>query len=238
MKRLVSIATLSFALLPAAVVAAESHNLTRALRGVYAVSGEGSCLHSVSGFANFRASPTPGNPGLIRSRSIHAIRTFNGDGTGTVTGRAVHFGHQPNPANGVGPNSTNTGLVTPTNFGPYFTEEISANFTYTVSPDRTIRIVNGPLSHRRTEGPNANPNVVEGVWTGIRIEGHVSQDLKMIVTATPSSDQLETEYATIANAQAGVNPTDFRHCHRSRVMVRISGGDDDDRGRGQNRFPF
>lgn len=227
MKRLISITALSLALLPTVDVAAESNNLTRALRGVYAVSGEGSCLHSENGFGpDFRAIPVSGKPGLIRSHSIHAIRTFNGDGTGTVTGRAVHFGHQPSPAN-----------TSNTNFGPYFTEEISAHFTYTVSPDRTIRIVNGPLSHRRTEGPNANPNVVEGVWTGINIDGHVSQDLKMIVTATPSSNQLETEYATVANALAGVNPTDFRHCHRSRTMIRISGGGDD-RGRGHSVFPF
>lgn len=224
MKRLVSITALGLALSLPAVAGAATNDLTRALRGDYAFSGDGSCLHSANGFANFRANPAPGKPGLIRSFSVHGVRKFNGDGTGTVSGRSVEIGHNPSPAN----NTTGN-----TNFGPYFTNDFSANFTYTVASDRSIHIVNGPLTHTQVEGPNIGQT---GTWTGINIKGHVSQDFKTIVVATPGS-VLETEYASVANALSGVSPTDFRYCHRSRTLIRISGGDED-RGRGQSLFPF
>ncbi len=234
MKRLLTITTLSLALSLPAVAGAAPNDLTRALRGDYAFSGDGSCLQSANGFANFRANPAPGAPGLIRSFSVHGVRTFNGDGTGTVKGRTVEIGHQPNPANAVNPNSTNTGFVVPTNFGPFFTNDFSAKFTYTVAPDHSLHIVNGPLTHTQIQGPNIGQT---GAWTGINIDGHVSQDFKTIVVATPGS-VLETEYASEAAALNGGTPTNFRYCHRSRTLIRISDGDHEDRGRGQTRFPF
>ncbi len=225
MNRLVSITALSLALSLPAVAGAAPNDLTRALRGDYAFSGDGSCLHSENGFVNFRANPAPGKPGLIRSFSVHGVRKFNGDGTGTVKGRAVEFGHNAFPANNVTGN---------TNFGPAFTNDFSANFTYTVASDRSLHIVNGPLTHTQVEGPNIGQT---GAWTGINIKGHVSQDFKTIVVATPGS-VLETEYASEAAALNGGTPTNFRYCHRSRTLIRISDGGHEDRGRGHSLFPF
>lgn len=221
MKRLVSITTLSLALSLPAVVGAAPNDLTRALRGDYAFSGDGACLVSpLPGFnINFRTS----TGGVIRSFSVHGVRKFNGDGTGTVSGRSVLIGHNGPPANPSG-----------TNLGPYLADNFSANFTYTVASDQTIHIENGPLTHTRIEGPNVGST---NVITGIKIEGHVSQDFKTIVVATPNS-VLETEYNTLADALSGQNAVEYRHCHRSRTLIRISGGNHEDRGRGQTRFPF
>lgn len=221
MNRLVSITALSLALSLPAVAGAAPNDLTRALRGDYAFSGDGSCLASpLPGFNNnFRTS----TGGVIRSFSVHGVRKFNGDGTGTVSGRSVLIGHNGPPANPAG-----------TNVGPYLADNFSANFTYTVASDRSIHIVNGPLTSTRVEGPNVGET---DVVTGIKIEGHVSQDFKTIVVATPGS-VLETRYDTLADALNSQNPIEYRHCHRSRTLIRISDGNHEDRGRGQNRFPF
>jgi hypothetical protein len=221
MKRLVCITALCIvSLLPAFAAAAERNDLTRALRGVYAFSGEGSCLGSpLPGFnSNFRTS----TGGVIRSFSVHGIRRFNGDGTGSVSGRIVLIGHNGPPANPAG-----------TNLGPYITEDFSAQSTYTIASDHTIRIENGPLTTTRVEGPNVGDT---DVATGIKIEGHVSQDFKTIVVATPSS-VLETRYNTLADALNGQNPIEYRRCHRSRTLIRISEGHVE-RERGNSRFPF
>lgn len=221
MQRLISITALSLALSVPAVGGAATNDLNRALRGDYAFSGDGSCLASpLPGFnSNFRTAPG----GVVRSFSIHGVRRFNGDGTGSLSGRVVLIGHNGPPAN-----------PTSTILGPYLTENISAQFTYTVASDQTIHIENGPLTSTQIEGPNVGAS---DVVTGIKVGGYVSQDFKTIVVATPGS-VLETRYNTLADALNGQNPIEYRHCHRSRTLIRISDGDREDRGRGQTRSPF
>lgn len=223
MKPLVTIATLSLVLSLPAVAGAAQNDMTRALRGSYAFSGDAACLHSPNGFSNFRANPAPNAPGRIQSFSVRGVRKFNGDGTGSVSGRSISFYHSPSPAN-----STNT------NLGPYFTVDFSANFTYTVDSDGALHAEHGPLTSTQVEGPNVGS---VNVWTGIKFDGYVSEDFKTITVATPSS-LLETQYTNLVDAQNGVNATDYRYCHRSRTMIRISNGNHEDRERGNSRSPF
>jgi hypothetical protein len=84
------------------------------------------------------------------------------------------------------------------------------------------------------EGPNPGPS---GVWTGIEIIGKISQDYKTLVVGTPKTSILEIHYPTLADAQNGTNADQWRHCHRSRTMIRISDGEEKHE-RSSSRFPF
>jgi len=60
------------------------------LNGDYAFTGEASCLVSNTGF-NTDLMPQDGR--FVVSFSVHGVRTFNGDGTGTLQGRSVGVTH-------------------------------------------------------------------------------------------------------------------------------------------------
>src|SRR5690349_12467041 len=97
--------------------------------------------------------PGPIPPGVVgspsasynRSFSVIGIRTFNGDGTGTVKGTAVGVTHRPTP----GPNGF-----------PHFPPAASSadfkfDFTYTVNADGswTSKMVPGTFNETFTSGP-------------------------------------------------------------------------------------
>jgi hypothetical protein len=125
------------------------------LRGEYAFTGEGVCLTSPGGFtANF----SPIGPSFVNSFSVQGIRTFNGDGTGTVSGRTVSVGHQ----------------------GPANARDFAADFTYTVAPDRSFTVDQGLVTSTLVAGPGT----VHSVATDVKFSGRISQDLKTLVLST------------------------------------------------------
>ena len=91
---------------------------------------------------------------------VHGVRRFNGD----VLDRQRPLGVDGHNAHR-NPSGTNL---------PILADNFSANFTYMVAPDQTIHIENGPLTHTRISGFQCRPST--NVNTGIKIEGHVSQD--------------------------------------------------------------
>ena len=64
------------------------------LNGDYAFTGEASCLVSNAGFDG---NLTPLDGRFVISFSVQGVRTFNGDGTGTVQGRTVSFQNPDGP---------------------------------------------------------------------------------------------------------------------------------------------
>jgi len=161
-----------------------------------------------SGFnANLQVLDVPG--AYSHSFSVEGVRTFNGDGTGTVKGTAVGITVKPTP----GPNGF-----------PHFppaagASNFSFNFTYTVdgSGGWTAAMVPGSYSETFTAGPRTGQTATVDAIPPVA--GMISQDGKTLIAAhlTPV-----VETRTFSNGD--VEP---EICHRSRVFIALPKGDDD-----------
>jgi len=209
------------------------------LKGQYAFTGSSACLVAPghvgdantppplpnptpgvalpnSGFnANLQpkdSAPPPASPSqnFSRSFSVEGIRTFNGDGTGTVKGTAVGIVVKPTP----GPNGF-----------PHFppsagSGEFSFSFTYTVDGEGgwTSTMVPGTYSETFLTGPRAGQTATVDAIPPI--VGMMSQDGKTLIAAhvTPTVE-------TRSYSNGDVDP---EICHRSRVFIKLPGRDDDD----------
>lgn len=106
----------------------------RVLQGLrIAFSGEATCLVSRGGFnPNHTPVGSPAEFPFVVSFSVQGVRTFHGDGTGTLTARVVSLNHPvtlPSPAG---------------NRGGASSTDIASDFTYQVAADRTFTITNLP----------------------------------------------------------------------------------------------
>jgi hypothetical protein len=214
------------------------------LKGAYGFTGTAACLvapGSVPGTMPL-PNPTPGvalpNSGFqpdlrpndavpgsssvaySHSFSVFGIRTFNGDGTGTVKGTAVGITVRPTP----GPNGF-----------PHFppsagSADFSFSFTYTVTGDGgwTATMVPGSYTETFTTGPRSHFNPANAVDQTATVDaippvtGMISQDGKTLIAAH-TAPAVETH--TYSNGD--VEP---QICHRSRVFISLpnqgDGGDD------------
>ena len=109
-------------LLWAGIADADPQHLNRLLHGDYTVLGEGTCLVALP--PGFNPDLTPIDVRFTFSFSTQGIRTFHGDGTGTVHSRSVSVTHPATP----------------------ITIDYQASFTYIVAPDRTVTVVSGPVT--------------------------------------------------------------------------------------------
>lgn len=204
MKRMMSTITLCLASLLPLIANAEGGNLNGFLRGDYAFSGDASCIASSTGFSGSFAL----KPYSAYSYSVEGVRRFNGDGTGTISGRTITIN---NGNNGAG-------------IGPVVMGKFTATFNYTVALDHSIHIDTGLLKNVQTVGPNPGAT---GFTKGMSFDGHVSQDFNTITVATaapdPNHPELSLEYGYPTTDTTG-NPAETIACHRSRVMVKIDGG--------------
>lgn len=174
--------------LPRAEAAPQDFN--QLLRGNYAFTGEAACLVSQSGF---NADFTPKDGFGVFSFSIQGVRTFNGDGTGSVVARTVQI--------------KQSGL----NAGTGSASELTANFTYNVAPDRTFAVDQGPTISTGVAGPGTgNTSVIDS----ISFSGYISQDLKTLVMST-DEPTIEIRRNSLGEIQ------DYRICHRARTAVKI-----------------
>jgi hypothetical protein len=207
------------------------------LKGSYGFTGTADCLVAPGNVPGTTPlpNPTPGvalpnsgfkpnlqpndsGPGLstnsfTRSHSVEGIRTFNGDGTGTVKGTAVGVVGRPTPG--------------PDGF-PHFppsadAADFSFSFTYVVNPDGswTGTMVPGSYTETFTAGPRAGQTgTVDAIPA---VSGMISQDRKTLIAAhlTPT-----VETHTFSNGDV-----DPQICHRSRVFIKLQGSDDDDQDR-------
>jgi len=154
--------------------------------------------------------PAPASPSqnFSRSFSVEGIRTFNGDGTGTVKGTAVGITVRPTP----GPNGF-----------PHFppsagTADFSFSFTYTVDGDGgwTSTMVPGSYTQTFLTGPRAGQtSTVDAIPP---ISGMISQDGKTLIAAHTTTD---VETHTYSNGDVWPEI-----CHRSRVFIALSNGKD------------
>lgn len=161
-----------------------------------------------SGF-NAKLQPNDAGPtsaAFTRSFSVEGVRTFNGDGTGTVQGTAVDVTHRPTP----GPNGY-----------PHFAPSASSatfgfSFTYTINGDGSWTATMAPGSYSETilTGPRATQTATVDAIPPIT--GWISGDGKTLIAehAVPT-----VEVRTFSNGD--VEP---EICHRSRVFIALPNG--------------
>jgi hypothetical protein len=213
------------------------------LKGAYGFTGTAACL-TAPGSVGANGSvplnnPTPGvalpnsgfQPNLrpndavpgsssdayTRSFSVFGIRTFNGNGTGTVKGTVVGIVGRPTP----GPNGF-------PHFPPAASSgDFSFSFTYTVNGDGswTSAMVPGTYSENFLTGPRTGQTATVDAIPPIA--GMVSQDGKTLIGA-----HITTAVETHTYSNGDVDP---EICHRSRVFIKLQDTDDDDHDHGRGR---
>ncbi len=161
-----------------------------------------------SGFdANLRVNDIPGS--YSRSFSVLGIRTFNGDGTGTVKGTVVGITPRPTPGPGGFPS-----------FRPAAaSSDFSFSFTYTVDGDGGWNsvMVPGSFTQNHLTGPRAGQtSTVDAIPP---ITGMIAHDGKTLIAAHVSPTP---ETHTYSNGD--VIP---QICHRSRVFISLPKGKKD-----------
>lgn len=184
------------------------------LQGDYAFTGEASCLISPDGF-NSNHTPIEKLPGTktparfprISSLSVTGVRTFNGDGTGTLKARVVSISHP---------------FVLPSlaiyERGGVHSLDIWSSFTYTVTADLKVLITTPEVNGKILTGENAGGTTR---FTIPPFEGFVSQDHRSVTLA---HEEPGIEAHEFFKANGDLAGTDSRICHRSRVLLERKGG--------------
>ncbi len=176
--------------------AADPQDLNHRLRGDYAFTGEAACMESLVGFT---AKLTPTADGVfLESFSVQGVRTFNGDGTGTLVGRSVGF---TAPSSNPGAGSS----------------DFQASFMYNVAPDGTFTSqLSGLLTGTVLTGDRAGQTFTLDLPP---VSGIISADRESLTLA---HDAPAVETITYSNGNVH-----YRICHRSRVLLRLKRADDD-----------
>src|SRR5262249_13540423 len=164
-----------------------------------------------SGFnANLQPNDTPGSQAFSFSTSVEGVRTFHGDGTGTVKGTTVGITVRPTPGPGGFPH------FPPSAGGA----EFSFKFTYVVHADHTwtATMVPGSYTETFTAGPRTGQTAtVDAIPPAA---GMISEDGDTLIAA-PLVPTVET--VTFSNGDAHPQIS-----HRSRVYIRRRGDHDHD----------
>jgi hypothetical protein len=150
------------------------------------------------------AVPGSSTQAYSRSYAVEGIRTFNGDGTGTVKGTAVNITVRPTPGPGGFPHF-------PPSAG---SANFQFSFTYTVdgSGGWTSAMVPGSYSETHLTGPRAGQT--SDVDAIPPVTGMISQDGKTLIAA-----HLTPLVETHTYSNGDVDP---QICHRSRVFIRLN----------------
>jgi hypothetical protein len=188
---------------------------TRHLRGDFAFSGTGVCASSQAIITPTSYTPPRGfdanlvalgEPFSVITFSVHGVRTFNGDGTGSVAARVV--------ALSVGDRASAS------------SSDQEIQFTYSVAPDGTVTTDQSPTHNVFVSGGRT------GQQTRISnipaVVGRLSADRNSITFATFNTG-IETVTRVLPDGSELVEA--LRICHRERTAFRISrnpGGERDD----------
>jgi len=190
------------------------------LRGQYSFTGTALCLSSSTGFRTdielipfgiFVPPPGTGSTAVqMSSNTISGVRTFNGNGTGTVSAIVHNINYPPQTVN----------AVTSFNLGGGSVSTLESTFTYTVGPDRTLIIDGAPTTGFITKGGSRVGWKVTSLNVP-RLVGKISKDWK---TITVTHEDMAVEQL-VNTTPDGVTPfqqfvTD-RICHRERTLHKI-----------------
>ena len=192
------------------MASAGNGNLNGLVRGTYAENSILHCLQSSTGFAGYAGQPNA----YEYTVQVQALVRYNGDGTGNIiSGTTTTIGMFG------GPGRLGNGASGPLGF--LNMTSLSGDTTYTVGPDRSIVLTPVNVTSTEIVGPNVNTPLGTKVLTGIRIQGYVSDDGRILSlsTAVPNPPQLAVETVT-----AGDGSVFKRVCSRTRTDTRIENG--------------
>jgi hypothetical protein len=163
--------------------------------------------------------PAPASPSqnYSHSFSVEGIRTFNGDGTGTVKGTAVGITIRPTPGPDGFPHFPPSAGSADFSFSFTYTVDGQGGWTATMVPGSyTETFVTGPRSHfNPANGGVDQTSTVDAIPP---VVGMISQDGKTLIAAH-TTPMVETH--TYSNGD--VEP---QICHRSRVFIALPKGND------------
>jgi hypothetical protein len=217
----------------AANAVADSPNL----KGAYGFTGTAACLVAPGNSGTGTTTNPVGDPGFnsmqqvkdpqnsfSSSSAVEGIRTFNGDGTGTVVGTSVTITPRPTP----GP---------PPAIPSFPPSASSAKFTYqfhyTVNGDGSWTATMDPGTYLETfvTGPRTGQTATVNLP---QVTGLISQDGKtLILVADPTLNDpahpningaFLPQVETVTFSNGDVHP---QICHRSRVLIKLGNGKGD-----------
>jgi len=167
------------------------------LKGSYGFTGTAACLSTAAPGPGFNPNFTPTDGSFGQSFTSEGIRTFNGDGTGTVRGSSM-------------------GITIPANVHSAGSDDFSFSFTYTVNDDGSwTSDVIGVESGTIKTGPRAGQTfTISNSPTSL---GMISQNGSTLTLATLDPT---VEIVTFSNGDVHK-----RICHRSRVLIKLPDGD-------------
>jgi len=217
----VKTSALSLAVGLASVLAASGAAIAASpkLKGTYAETGENACLISTTVAlqgnppapvpvvpSGFDPTLTPNvlvlpNGAVVRAFtslfvfSYHGVRTFDGEGSGTLRGRTAALSTSPN--------------IFPNNFVPSGSaSDITGTFTYEVAPDGTINTADDTLA-----SVVAGPRTGQTATNAYVLTGRASHNRHSLILA---ADAPQIEIVEISTGEV-----QQRLCQRSRTLIRI-----------------
>jgi len=163
------------------------------LEGDYGFTGAGACLSTAAPGPGFNPNLTPTDGSFGQSFTSEGIRTFNGDGTGTVRGSSM-------------------GITIPANIHSAGSDDFSFSFTYTVNDDGSwTSEVTGVETGTIKTGPRAGQTFT--ISNSPTSTGMISRNGRALTLATLDPT---VEIVTFSNGDVHK-----RICHRSRVLIKL-----------------
>jgi len=177
---------------------ADPQPLNALLQGDYVSTGESTCLVALP--PGFNPNLTPIDGRFTFSSSTQGLRTFHGDGTGTVQSRSVSITHPDTPVTLGGASSGDT----------------QESFTYTVAPDRTVTVVSGQVTGTELTGSRAGQTFTIASFPVLT--GRIALGRQSLTLAT---EEPTVEVVTCSNGDIH-----DRLCHRSRLLLKFTQAED------------
>jgi hypothetical protein len=166
------------------------------LKGAYGFTGTSACLSTAAAGPGFNPNLTPTDGSFGQSFTTEGIRTFNGDGTGTVEGSSM-------------------GITIPANVHSAGSDDFSFSFTYTVNDDSSwTSNVTGVETGTIKTGPRAGQTFT--ISNAPTSTGMISRNGGALTLATLDPT---VEIVTFSNGDVHK-----RICHRSRVLIKLPDG--------------
>ena len=166
------------------------------LKGDYGFTGTSACLSTAAPGPGFNPNLTPTDGSFGQSFTSEGIRTFNGDGTGTVKGSSM-------------------GITIPANVNSAGSDDFSFSFAYTVNGDGswTSEVIGVETGTIKT-GPRAGQTFTISRPNSPTSTGIISNNGSTLTLAT-----LDPAVEIITFSNGDVHK---RICHRSRVFIKLS----------------